>query len=163
MIHSLLIRYKFELTIEVFLRLSPVDPQKHFIAQVSLLIEPVDAFEARGLLALGGGPSLEMLRLAGFHLQFSVCVSAVFEFIQTERVTQHHLDRSHAFFFSRKYFDEPILSMQGCPSLLVFCELLGIDNYCRLTSQQFESGLLEILNVFPKDHTSTLPCSQKEC
>jgi hypothetical protein len=53
--------------------------------------------------------------------------------------------------------------MQWRPCLLVLCELLTVDDYRRLTPQQFESSLLQVLYVFPKDNAFTLPSSQKEC
>ena len=53
----------------MFVGLSPVDTQKHLVAQVALGVEPVDTLESRRLLAFGSAASLEMLRLTRFNLQ----------------------------------------------------------------------------------------------
>ena len=98
----------------MFIRFSSVNSQKHFIAEIPLLIEPIEAFEPCCLLSLACDPSLEMFRLARFNLKFLVRISAILKLIQAEGVTQHHLNRSHSYLtslFGWKYFDEAILSM----------------------------------------------------
>ena len=78
---SLLIRYKFKFTIKVLIGLSPINSQKHLIAQVTLLIKPVQSLECCRLLAFRCHATLEMLWLARFNLQFVVRVCTKLEFI----------------------------------------------------------------------------------
>ena len=126
-----------ELPVEVLESRRAIHSQVHLVAQVAFFIEPILSLEGGGLLALGGGASLEVLCFKDHSVAI---VSALLDFLQGKgvRKTSFHFPFALGVSWSID-LDEAVLCMEGRATLCVLGVLLNGEDDGGLGSQEGES------------------------